>query len=262
MSSIFTRHNSKSSNIITRFLISTCKYTWKLLVIAIILSHCNLKAYFYPFFLFLNLAAVSFRSCQAGILPMSDGVFLQQACDGLWAVGRYKQVDLSLFFDELRCGRLPQGCLGENISNNDSQEDKKKPTQSRIKGESHTSYCVDTFFKMSTCSFVVGVIERIWSLDKKKTDISKRHCPPWMMQTPLDQSGTNMSHCFRQRQRRRESFFGGGCGFVKIVSVLGISALVLVPQHSWYTGVCLLYCCHEIVFFLCGQQQITNNYNS
>lgn len=115
---------------------------------------------------------------------------------------------------------------------------------------------------MSTCSFVVGVIERIWSLDKKKTDISKRHCPPWMMQTPLDQSGTNMSHCFRQRQRRRESFFGGGCGFVKIVSVLGISALVLVPQHSWYTGVCLLYCCHEIVFFLCGQQQITNDYNS
>lgn len=107
VSSIFTRHNSKSSNIITRFLISTCKYTWKRLVIAIMLSHCNLKAYFYPFFLFLNLAAVSFRSCQAGILLMSDGVFLQQACDGLWAVGRYKQVDLSLFFDELRCGRLP-----------------------------------------------------------------------------------------------------------------------------------------------------------
>lgn len=50
---------------------------------------------------------MSFRSFEAGILLMSDGVSLQQVCDSLWAVGRYKQVDLSLFFDELRRGRLP-----------------------------------------------------------------------------------------------------------------------------------------------------------
>lgn len=51
---------------------------------------------------------------------------------------------------------------------------------------------------------------------------------------------------FQTATEAKRVIFWGGCGFVKIVSVLGISALVLVPQHSWYTGVCLLYCCHEI----------------
>lgn len=70
------------------------------------------------------------------------------------------------------------------MSKSDSQEEKNKQNnkkkkteqlnQNLIKAESSTSYCVDTFFKMSTCSLVVGVIVRTWSLDKKKKDFSKR----------------------------------------------------------------------------------------
>lgn len=94
-------------------------------------------------------------------------------------------------------------------TNKTTKKKTEQLNQNLIKAESSTSYCVDTFFKMSTCSLVVGVIVRTWSLDKKKKDFSKRLYIPWLMQTPLDQSGTNMLHCFRQWQRWKWVIFGG-----------------------------------------------------
>lgn len=65
------------------------------------------------------------------------------------------------------------------MSGNDLQVDKiRRATiamEEKTKRNIYTSNLVDTFFTTSTCSGVLGVIDRTWSLDQKgKQDISKR----------------------------------------------------------------------------------------
>lgn len=64
------------------------------------------------------------------------------------------------------------------MSGNNLQVDKILRAKIAMEGKNKkiiTSNLVDTFFIMSTCSGVLGVIDRTWSLDQKgKQDISKR----------------------------------------------------------------------------------------